>query len=188
MSVIRIASRYAKSLIDLAKERGTLDRIVEDIEYFQAVCTENGEFYRLLKSPIISSSKKASIFKALFDDKFDQMSKGFLDIVVKKGRESYLPEIADEFMEQYRRMNNITVAKLTSAVKLSDDVLEKIKTKLAASSATASKIELTTEIDPSLIGGFVIEFEDKLFDNSITHKLNKLQKEFGKNEGIRGLN
>jgi F-type H+-transporting ATPase subunit delta len=185
MSVIRIASRYAKSLIDLAKEKGNLDRAVEDIKYFQAVCKENGEFYRLLKSPIINGTKKASIFTAIFGERFDDMTKAFLDIVVRKGRESYLPEIADEFMEQYRQLNSITNVKLTTATKLSDGAVEGIKKKLAASSATADNIEITTAINADLIGGFVIEFEDKLFDSSVAHQLEQLRKEFGKNEGIK---
>lgn len=185
MSVIRIASRYAKSLIDLAQEQGKLDRIVEDIKYFQAVCKENGEFFRLLKSPIINGTKKASIFTAIFGERFDEMTKNFLDITVRKGRESNLPEIANEFMEQYRQLNKTTIVKLTTAVKLSEAAVEGIRAKLAGSSATAANIEITTAVNPDLIGGFVIEFEDKLFDSSVAHKLEQLRKEFAKNEGIR---
>ena len=188
MSVIRIASRYAKSLIDLAQEKGTLDRVVEDIKSFQKVCKENGEFHRLLKSPIIKGTKKATIFKAIFDGKFDDLTSKFLDLVVRKGQESHLVEIADEFMAQYRKLNNITTVKLTTAVKLSDTAIEGIKKKLEASSATAANIEITTAINADLIGGFVIEFEDKLFDSSVAHQLEQLRKEFGKNEGIRSLN
>ncbi len=185
MSVIRIASRYAKSLIDLAQEQGKLDRIVEDIKYFQAVCKENGEFFRLLKSPIINGTKKANIFTAIFGERFDEMTKNFLDITVRKGRESNLPEIANEFMEQYRQLNKTTVVKLTTAAKLSEAAVEGIRKKLAGSSATAANIEITTAVNPDLIGGFVIEFEDKLFDSSVAHQLEQLRKEFSKNENIR---
>jgi F-type H+-transporting ATPase subunit delta len=188
MSVIRIASRYAKSIIDLAQEKGKLDRVVEDIKYFQAVCKSNPDFYRLLKSPIVNGTKKANIFKAIFDSRFDEITKGFLDITVRKGRESYLPEIADEFMEQYRKLNSITTVKLTTAAKLSDTALAAIKKKLEASSATASNIEITTAINPDLIGGFVIEFEDKLFNSSIAYQLEQLRKEFSKNDKIGKLN
>lgn len=188
MSVIRIASRYAKSLIDLAQEKGNLDRVLEDIKYFQAVCEENGEFLRLLKSPIVSGSKKGNIFKAIFSERFDEVSNSFLAILLRKGREFYLPEIADEFMEQYRKLNNITNVKVTTAVKLSDDALAGIKKKLEESSATSSNIEITTAVNADLIGGFVIEFEDRLFDSSVAHQLEQLRKEFSKNDSIKNLN
>ncbi len=188
MSAIRIASRYAKSLIDLAQEKNALDRVVEDIKYFQAVTEENGEFYRLLKSPIISESKKGGIFNALFSDRFNELSNAFLDIILRKGRESYLPEIADEFMAQYRQLNSITNVKLTTAVPLSESAVAKIKTKLEAASSTNDNIEITTAVNPAIIGGFVLEFEDKLFDSSVVYQLEQLRKEFGNNENIKNLN
>lgn len=188
MSVIRIASRYAKSLIDLAQEKGNLERVLEDMQYFQAVSKENGEFYRLMKSPIIKGDKKGKIFKAIFSERFDPMSNAFLDIILRKGREFYLPEIADEFLEQYRKLNNITTVKLTTAVTLSGTAIASIKKKLETSSATAANIEISTAVNPDLIGGFVIEFEDKLFDSSVAHKLDQLRKEFGKNDSIKNLN
>jgi F-type H+-transporting ATPase subunit delta len=76
MSVIRIASRYAKSLIDLAVEQDKLERVLEDVKTFQKAVS-NREFYLLLKSPIINATKKQQIFKALFGDKFDENDQRF---------------------------------------------------------------------------------------------------------------
>lgn len=188
MSSIRIASRYAKSLIDLAKEQNNLERVLEDMKYFQSVTQENRDFYQLLKSPIISKSKKGNIFKEIFGERFDKTSNGFLDIILRKGRESYLPEIVDQFMDQYKAMNSISTIKLTTATAMSDEVVEKIKAKLQGSSSTASNIEIETKVNPDLIGGFVIEFQDKLFDSSVAHKLAKLRKEFAKNDHLKNLN
>ena len=180
MSVTRIASRYAKSLIDLAVEQNKLERVLEDIKSFQKA-VGNREFYLLLKSPIINATKKQQIFNALFEGKFDEMTSAFIKIILTKGREAYLPEIADEFVNQYKEIMHISTVKLTTATPMGAETISRIKQKLVASTATEDHVELITKVDPDIIGGFVIEFDDKLYDDSVTHKMDLLRKEFAKN-------
>lgn len=157
MSVQRIASRYAKSLIDLSQEQGKLERTLEDVKSFKKV-TENRDFYLLLKSPVVSASKKLSILDALFKGKYDELTNSFLRILVTKGREMYLPEIADEFIAQYKKLKHISTVKVRTATPLSEATLNEIMAKLKASSATDEEIELIAFVDPNLIGGIVLEF------------------------------
>ena len=180
MSVQRIASRYAKSLIDLAVEQDKLERILEDIKAFKKA-TENRDFYLLLKSPIINATKKQQIFNALFEGQFDEMTAAFMGIILTKGRESYLPEIADEFVNQYKTIKHITTVKVTSAAPLSAETVSKIKQKLVASKVTDDHVELEMKTDPKILGGFVIEFDDMLYDASVAHNLELLRKEFTQN-------
>lgn len=180
MSVQRIASRYAKSLIDLSQEQGKLERTLEDVKSFKKV-TENRDFYLLLKSPVVSASKKLSILDALFKGKYDELTNSFLRILVTKGREMYLPEIADEFIAQYKKLKHISTVKVRTATPLSEATLNEIMAKLKASSATDEEIELIAFVDPNLIGGIVLEFEDKIYDASIAHRLDKMHREFGDN-------
>ncbi|MEO1628415.1 MAG: ATP synthase F1 subunit delta, partial [Bacteroidota bacterium] len=177
MSVTRIASRYAKSLIDLAIEQDKLERVKGDIESFQKAI-DNRDYYLLLKSPIINPSKKLSIADALFKNGFDELTMAFIRIITNKGRESYLPEIAAEFVKQYRAHKHISTVKLTTASPLTEETLGKIKQSLMSSSATDDNVEIETTVDPSIMGGFVIEFDDKLYDSSVAHKLELLRKEF----------
>ncbi len=186
MSVTRIASRYAKSLLDLASEQGKLDRVLQDIKVFQEA-SKNRDLYLLLKSPIINTTKKVQIFKALFGEQFDETSMAFLNIILNKNRETHLPEIADEFISQYRRLKEIATVKLITATPIGDDTLENIKGKLTASGAMSKNIELVTAVDSSIVGGFVLEFDDKRYDASVAHKLEKLRKEFTKNEFVRDI-
>ncbi len=181
MSVTKIAARYAKSLIDLAHERGNLPTVLEDMTSFDEI-TDNRDFYLLLKSPIVSREKKLDVFKVLFDGKVDELTQAFLTILVKKGRENYLPEIADEFLHQYKVMNHISEVKLTTATQMPDAQLEKIKATLLASNATDQKVEITTAVDESLIGGFIVEIGDKLYDASVAHKIAELKKSFSGND------
>lgn len=180
MSVQRVASRYAKSLIDLAVEQNKLDRIVGDVETFKAAIG-NRDFYLLLRSPIINGPKKMQIFKELFASKFDELTMAFLDITVRKGRETNLVEITDEFLAQYKKLQKISTVKLTTATRLNDEAIAKIKEKLVASDATDEKVEIETAINPDLLGGFVLEFDNKLYDASVAHKMQQLKKEFAKN-------
>ena len=103
MSVSRIAARYAKSLIDLAVEQDKLERIKEDISAFLKA-TDNRDLYLMLKSPIINPSKKAQVLKALFAEDFDELSMAFFNIILNKNREALLPEIAEEFISQYKNV------------------------------------------------------------------------------------
>ncbi len=177
MSVSRIATRYAKSLVDLAQEQNKLDRVKTDIDNF-LTATENREFEVMLKSPIIPPDKKQKVFTALFKDDFDEMTMAFLDIVVRKNRAEHLEGIARAFDKQYQQMNKVSIVTLTTATALTEEAIGQIKSKFLESSDTSEKIDIITKVNPDLIGGFVVEFDDKLYDASVAHKLEKLKKEF----------
>jgi F-type H+-transporting ATPase subunit delta len=123
--------------------------------------------------------------KLFFSEKFDELTLAFINIILRKGRESYLPEIATEFVEQYKELKDITTVKVTSATPLTAAALERIKTRLANSEATRANIELETAIDKNLIGGFKFEFGDKLYDASVKHQLELLRKELTSNEYLK---
>lgn len=180
MSVHRIASRYAKSLIELAIDQKKLDVVTEDVKQFKQLA-KNRDLHLLLKSPIVHAAKKKQILKLIFGDKLDELFMAFLNILVTKGREAYLPEIADEYLLQYKRVKHISTVKLTTASPLTEELLKAIHDKLEASQATDEHVDLVSAVDPALIGGFVVEFEDKIYDASVKHKLAVLKKGFREN-------
>lgn len=177
MSVSQVASRYAKSLLDLAIEQGKTDVVRADMATFKEAL-KSRELVLLLKSPIIYPGKKISVLKAVFEDKVDRLTMAFFDLSVKKGRESLLVDIADEFKALYNRHFNIALVKVTSAVALNeatkDQILSKVKTMVGAD----KQIQLETKVDPALIGGFIIQYDDKLYDSSVAYQLNKLKQTF----------
>jgi F-type H+-transporting ATPase subunit delta len=180
MSAVRLSARYAKSLIDLAIEQNKLERVKEDVEYFHQASRVR-DLHLLLKSPIVHTSTKRKIFGKLFTDKFDQLSNAFLDIILRKGREAYLGEIAEAFLEQYREIKKISSVKLTTATPVTHERMEEIKQKIKDSGVTFPNVEFDTHVDPSILGGFVIEFGDKLYDASVAHQLERLRKGLKKN-------
>jgi F-type H+-transporting ATPase subunit delta len=186
MSVTRIANRYAKSIIELAQEQGKLESVHNDFQQL-GIVAQNKDFQLLLKSPIIHADKKTAVIDALLKGKIDELTLAYLHLLITKGREQYVTEIVAEFEQQYRAIKHITQVRITSAAPLTDSVLDTIKAKILASGKTEENLEIETVIDPALIGGFVIEFDDKRYDASITSKLDDLQKLFSKNLYIREI-
>jgi F-type H+-transporting ATPase subunit delta len=173
----RIAARYAKSVLELGIERNQLDQLYEDMLAIREALSMR-DFLLFVKSPIIKADKKQAAFHEIFGDKLSEVITKFFDILSRKGREFYLPEIVDSFIYQYKEYNNITEVKLTTANKVSEDSLEAIRKALADSSNANQTVEIQTEVNPELIGGFVIEFGDKLYDASVARKLDQIRKNF----------
>lgn len=180
MKNLRVAARYAKSLLDLAQDQNKLEVIKSDVENLQEMLG-NRDFYLLMKSPIVSPAKKKSILESIFSAaKLDEMTTAFGRILISKGRESNLPEIVTAFQQQYKALKNITGVRITSATALDPTELHDIKAKLLASDSTGQDLDIETAVDPSLIGGFVLEYNGKVYDASVAHKLKEIRKEFSK--------
>jgi len=186
MSQARISYRYAKSLLDFALDQNKVDRIYEDILNLKTACSLR-EFVLLCKSPIVTSGKKEQIFKAVFEKYFDPITFGFFNILLRKGREIYTPEIVEDFLLQYEALNKRTRVTLSTATELSDELIETIKSKLAGATSTRDHIDLEIKIKPELIGGFVLEFEDKLYDASVAHQLHSMRKAFSNSDDIKSI-
>jgi F-type H+-transporting ATPase subunit delta len=179
MSEIQVASRYAKSLIDLAGEQNVLEVVKKDIELFLETCRANTELQAILKNPIISLDKKANILDGIFAGKLNEMILSFFKIVIRKGRSEILYATAKEFISQYNIIKNVVKATVTSASPLSKENISQIEE--VVKKATNGEVILTSLVDPNLIGGFVLKVGDKQFDTSLSSKLNKLKKEFEQN-------
>jgi F-type H+-transporting ATPase subunit delta len=180
MSVIRIATRYAKSLIDLAIEQGSLEQVYADMSLVKAA-VHHRELYMMLKSPIIHGDKKDAVLEAIFGARVSKLMMAYLRLLVTKGREMYIPEIAIEFDNQYKILKKITSIRVTTAQPVSDAVVEDIRKKILATGVATENLEIETKVDPKLIGGFLLEFDNKRYDASVAHKLEELKTQFSTN-------
>jgi F-type H+-transporting ATPase subunit delta len=179
MSEIQVASRYAKSIIDLAVEQNALEPVKKDIELFLGTCRANPALQAILKNPIISLEKKANILDGLFGDKLNKMILSFFHIVIRKGRSGILYATAKEFINQYNIIKNVVKATVTSASPLSKENIAQVEE--VVKQASKGEVILSAEVDPDLIGGFILKVGDKQFDTSLSSKLYKLKKEFEQN-------
>ena len=176
MSIFTVASRYAKSLLDLAQEQGQLDAVKKDMESVVSVLKSNAELLAILKNPIISGDKKRNILAAIFEGKISPTIVSFFNILVNKGRGAILLDIAQEFVREYNEAKGIVKASVTSATALSEANLAELQQIITGE--IKAEVILKNIVDPSLIGGFVVRVGDRQIDASIAGKLNKLEKHF----------
>jgi F-type H+-transporting ATPase subunit delta len=183
MPTPRLASRYAKSLLDLAIERGQLEETYADMQVMQRICNGNRDFVNLLRSPILKSDSKRRIIEAVTKGKISDLTIAFNGLLVSKGRESLLPEIITSFVSQYKEHKQIYTVKLITAVPVSEAVKTAIVNQVKKAGGFQN-VELDEKVDESLIGGFVLQVGDKLVDASISYDLRNIAKQFENNDFI----
>ena len=176
MSEVTVAIRYAKSLIDLAEEQKSLEAVNKDMEFFLSTLKANPQLAAVLANPIIYHDKKVKILDSLFGGKVNQITIGFFNIMINKGRAEIIQAAAHEFINQYDVKKNIVTASVVTATPLSEANKKVIIADIEKS--TKGTVKLSVKVDPSLIGGFIITVGDKQIDTSIAGSLNKLKKEF----------
>ncbi|MBN1199128.1 MAG: ATP synthase F1 subunit delta [Bacteroidales bacterium] len=174
MRISLIAERYAKALFELAVEKRQEDAIYADAIELSSVCRENKLFVLILKSPVISIEKKEKILNEIFKKQLHEMTMKFLLILVRKNREAYIPEIAEKIIRQYKEYKQILPVVLTSAIPVTEAIRNQaisIMTKY-----TNWKIELIQKINPEIIGGFILNWEDMQYDASIQYQIERMRR------------
>jgi len=179
----RLATRYAKSLIDLSIERGELEQVFADMQLLQQICKGNPDFVNLLRSPVVNADTKTKIVKAVTTGKISELTDSFMTLLIRKARESNLPEISSAFIDQYKQHKDIHTVRLTTAVAITDAVRNAILQQVRKASGH-DKIELEEKVNEDIIGGFVLQIGDKLVDASISYDLKEIAKQFENNDFI----
>ncbi|WP_295767784.1 ATP synthase F1 subunit delta [uncultured Mucilaginibacter sp.] len=176
MSEITVASRYAKSLIDLAEEKNNLEAIKQDMTFFVETLKANTQLQAVLRNPIISHDKKLKVLQGIFSGKVDVATDAFFKIMVDKSRAELLYPTAGEFINQYNLKKNIVTATVTSATALSEANRLQIINEVKA--LAGGEVILKEKVDPALIGGFVLKVGDRQIDTSVATSLKNLKKDF----------
>ncbi len=169
-----VASRYAKSLLELSIEKNNIDKINEDMVQLSEICADSKDLVNLLNNPVVNSDKKNDVFDKLFKGKIDDLSLAFIHLITRNKRENLLPGIANSFTELYKEHKHILDVELISAQPLEDDVKNKVIDKVKAKYGDYT-INLIEKTDVSLIGGFIVKIKDKQIDSSIANQLTNLK-------------
>lgn len=172
MRNIKAASRYAKALMDLSLDNKKVEEVYADILSLSKTIQGSSDLQAVINSPVISADKKQEAFKAIFGN-FNEISLKYINLLIDKNRESLLPEIANQFILQYKIYKNIVTAEVTSAIKLTPELTKKVLTLVKHD----GEVEIIEKVDPSLIGGFIVKVGDKQIDASIAKKFKDLRKE-----------
>ena len=174
MNDSKISGRYSRALFQSALEKKILDKVNQDMIFISEVC-KTPEAKEFLHSPIIVPSKKLAIFNKMFGDNVEKITLSLIGLVVKNGRESYLPAIARVFIHETLKYKGITESVLITAVKVEAKVKKQITGLI--SDVFKTKVELEEKIDIEIVGGFILRVDDNYIDASIRNKLRKIKKE-----------
>ena len=174
MNDSKISVRYSRAIFQSALEKKILDNVYQDMIFISEIC-KNPETKEFLQSPVIFPSKKIAIFHKMLEGNIEKITLSLIDIIVKNGRESFIPAIARVFIHETKKFRGITESVLTTAVKVDDNVKKQITDLI--SDVFKTNVELKENIDPEIIGGFILQIDDNYIDASIKNKLRKIKKE-----------
>jgi F-type H+-transporting ATPase subunit delta len=172
----QVNTRYAKALYLLAEEKNILESVRKDMDTIIQWMEENSEIDLLLEHPVIKSSKKEQLLRDIFKDKVSEVAISFLSLTVKNKREKHLKNICRDFISIYKNKRGIKTAVLTTSFDLSRTHKEKIKKSIE--DAFKSPVELNTKVDKSIIGGMLIQVDDKQLDLSVARQIQELKNQF----------
>ncbi len=175
MSTIKIATRYAKALLDQAIEANELEQVFEDVKSVRSSIAGSRELELFLKSPIIKSDKKGAILKEVFSGKISPLVLEFINVLVSKKREGLLDDVTSAFEDAYNQLKGVTKLQLTTAVAISPEIESQLLSKVK-SQFKLTNMDVTKVVDADIIGGFVVRFMDKIYDNSVAHRINTVER------------
>lgn len=176
MSVEKVARRYADALFSESIANNRLEQSFADLSTLANAISASKDFSNFLKSPIIDVAKKATIVKEIFSGKLQEDTLRFLDIIINNKREAYLTSIISNFFQKYNDLKGIAEVNLTVAAELDDATQQKIENYIKSKSGRAN-VKINQSIDASILGGFIVDFGDKILDSSVINKLGKVKKQ-----------
>lgn len=179
MSADKLSKRYALSLFEEVKQTQQLEAVNSDMISIEKMIAGSIEFKLFLKSPVIHSAKKVEVLSAILKDKVSPIVFRLVLILVEKGREGYLGEIAASFSKMYNQYRNITVATVTTAIELDSASRAQIE-QVIFSKVGKTQLELISKVDPSIMGGFIIDLGDRVYNASVKHRLATIANELTK--------
>ena len=171
-----ISKTYGDALFELAVEEDKIDVLLEETVALQKILAENADFGRLMNHPKIIKEEKIEVAKTVFEGRVSEDLLGFLTIIISKDRYRESDDILKYFVAKVKEHKGIGIAAVTTAVPLKDAQCKEVEKKLLDTTQYRS-MEISYNVDASLIGGMVIRIGDRVVDSSIRTKLNELQKD-----------
>lgn len=176
MKGTRTALRYAKAILNLAKENNNDSLVNDNMKLIVETIAGSNDLETMLKSPVIKAADKRKVLTALFGDKVDTIVKGLFNLLEENKRMIMLEPIAKQYSIIYDYHKSMQVAKVTTAVALTKELEDKIQAKIVELTGNSASIE--NIVNPEILGGFILRVGDVQYDASISNQFNELRREF----------
>jgi F-type H+-transporting ATPase subunit delta len=175
MSESRAALRYAKAILEMAKEKKSLDAVEKDMRSIVSTISNSKELIGVLSSPVVSGALKKKALMEIFKG-CHAITEGSISMLVDNRRIGMLNEVAFKYIILNEQLKGKGVAYVTTAVPLNAAMEKKVLEQV--NNITSNEITIENKIDESIIGGFVLRVGDLQYDASIANKLNTIKREF----------
>ena len=168
-----IAQVYARSLFEVAKEQDSLDTVREQLDEFAKAMNENRELQVFFFSPYFSTEEKKDGLKKAVDGA-EPIFMNFLEALVERHRMPAIFRIRARYEELWDDENQLLPVQVTSAIELDESIVKNIGDRIGQQ--TGRKVELSSTVDPDILGGIVLRVGNSVLDASIRNRLNQLRR------------
>ena len=170
----RAAIRYSKAIFQIAKESNNLPKIKDDMDSIISAYESSEDFKKLINNTLINYSERKEILSIVIS-KMNEKTSNLIDLLITNKRLSILYDIAHGFNDIYNRENNIERARVITATPISDKIKTQVLKKLQELSNKS--VEIENIIDETILGGFILRYENKEYNASFSQRLSKLKSE-----------
>ena len=169
---ITAARRYAEAAFELGQRDGQVERWRDDLDVASAILGDP-QVARVVENPAVPLQERRSLVRKLLEGRVAGSSAKLVDVLVDRGRADLLPRVASEYVRLLQRHQGIVPAVVTSAVPLTEAETNAIRAKVEAMAGSA--IDLRIAVDPAILGGLTVQVGDRLLDDSVRGRLERLR-------------
>ena len=172
MDIGVISVRYARALLKAATAAQLEDRVCIDMTTLAKSFVDVPQLRQAIDNPMLSKDKKRGLLITATGGEPSTLTKSFIDLVLKEDRESLVQFMANSYVTLYRKQKNIIRGKLTTAVAVSPETERKMRQMVEKK--TKGTVEFETEVNPDIIGGFILEYDTYRLDASVQSQLRSI--------------
>ena len=182
-----LVHRYTKAFLDLAIQKGLVDKSLDDLLLVKTTLKENKELDTLIHEPFLSKIRKTNIMSRIFKDRVDAITLDLINLLIEKNRDEIRADIYDEYYAMYLDYKKIAVVTVTSAIELDEHTTDRIVNILKHKIVDKDTIQIKNVIDRNIIGGFKVGYMDYEYDASVVSTLKRLHSVFEENLFVKGF-
>ena len=164
--------RYARALLKSATDQKQEDAVYQEMMTVAKSYLDVPALRHTIDNPMLSKDKKEALLTTAAGEKPCQLTKAFIALVLKEDRENVMQFMANSYITLYRKQKNVIRGKLTTAARVSVETEQKMRQMVERK--TNGTVEFETEVDPNIIGGFILEYDTYRMDASVKSKLNNI--------------
>ena len=172
MDIGVISMRYARALLKSATDQKLEDAVYQEMMTVAKSYLDVPALRHTIDNPMLSKDKKEALLTVAAGEKPCQLTKAFIALVLKEDRENVMQFMANSYITLYRKQKNVIRGKLTTAARVTAETEQKMRQMVE--SKTNGTVEFETEVNPDIIGGFILEYDTYRMDASVKSKLNNI--------------